>query len=82
MMAASANKIARRLGLPGLLTIADIATLPQRCAYCGTAEDLTLDHMTPFARGGENTKDNIALACRRCNSHKHKRTAEEFRRIA
>lgn len=44
------------------------------CCWCGlTIEDgarLTLDHMTPRARGGSNHETNLFTACRGCNSRR------------
>lgn len=40
------------------------------CVICGAAEDLTLDHIHPFSRGGEDTYDNLQAMCRSCNSSK------------
>lgn len=40
------------------------------CQYCGSSKDLTIDHIIPLSRGGENTFDNVTVACRRCNSRK------------
>lgn len=41
-----------------------------RCAYCGSGEDLTLDHVVPRAKGGRTHWHNLVTACRRCNSEK------------
>ncbi len=48
-----------------------------RCQYCGTAEDLTLDHVMPKSRGGKTSWDNLATACKRCNARKGDFTPEE-----
>ncbi|MEZ4901376.1 MAG: HNH endonuclease [Spirosomataceae bacterium] len=48
-----------------------------RCVYCGTHEDLTLDHVLPKSRGGRTSWDNLATACKRCNTRKGDRTPEE-----
>ena len=48
------------------------------CIYCGSGEDLTLDHLTPLARGGPHRQDNLAVACRSCNSSKGTKTYDEF----
>ncbi|MBL8549695.1 MAG: HNH endonuclease [Hyphomonadaceae bacterium] len=40
------------------------------CQYCGTAEDLTFDHLLPRSRGGRTTWDNIVTACAPCNLRK------------
>ncbi|MDH4461471.1 MAG: HNH endonuclease [Spirosomataceae bacterium] len=47
------------------------------CQYCGSKEDLTLDHVQPKSRGGRTTWDNLTTACRRCNSRKGDLTPEE-----
>ena len=41
------------------------------CVYCGATEDLTLDHVVPLARGGAHSEENLAVACRACNSSKN-----------
>ncbi len=43
------------------------------CHYCEkkfSAKDLTMDHVTPLARGGTSTQGNIVCACRSCNRDK------------
>jgi 5-methylcytosine-specific restriction endonuclease McrA len=40
------------------------------CQYCGTFENLTLDHVVPKSRGGLSKWDNLTTACKRCNSRK------------
>lgn len=46
------------------------------CQYCGAAAE-NLDHVIPRSRGGEHTWDNVVASCRRCNSRKENRLAEE-----
>ena len=41
-----------------------------KCAYCGSEEDLTLDHVTPRSLGGSDTTDNVVCCCRSCNQSK------------
>jgi 5-methylcytosine-specific restriction endonuclease McrA len=48
-----------------------------RCVYCGTHEDLTLDHVLPKSRGGRTSWDNLVSACKRCNARKGDSTPEE-----
>ena len=53
-----------------------------RCQYCGekkTAGDLTLDHILPRSRGGDNSPVNIVTACVPCNNRKGDRTPAEAR---
>jgi len=43
------------------------------CHYCKqkvAAEDITMDHIVPVARGGTSTKGNIVPACQVCNTQK------------
>lgn len=47
------------------------------CQYCGSPYDLTLDHVMPKSRGGRSTWDNLATACKGCNSKKGDLTPEE-----
>lgn len=49
-----------------------------RCVYCGSEQDLTVDHILPLSRGGNNQLDNLATACRCCNSSKNNKTPEEW----
>jgi 5-methylcytosine-specific restriction endonuclease McrA len=53
-----------------------------RCQYCGdkkTPIELTLDHIVPRSRGGDNSPINIVSACLACNNRKGNRTPEEAR---
>jgi 5-methylcytosine-specific restriction endonuclease McrA len=48
-----------------------------RCQYCGekkAAGQLTLDHILPRSRGGDNSPVNIVTACVPCNNRKGDRT--------
>ena len=50
------------------------------CYYCEnqfSAEELTMDHKVPVARGGRSNKGNIVVCCKECNTaKKHKTPAE------
>lgn len=53
-----------------------------RCQYCGdkkTVADLTLDHIMPRSRGGDNSPVNVVTACLPCNNRKGDRTPAEAR---
>ncbi len=46
-----------------------------RCGYCHSPEaligmPLEFEHLYPAARGGPTTRENLWLACTRCNDHK------------
>jgi 5-methylcytosine-specific restriction endonuclease McrA len=50
------------------------------CQYCGRhfpSHQLSLDHVTPRSRGGDNTWENVVCACVRCNVKKGGRTPHE-----
>ena len=47
------------------------------CAYCGQKKNLTIDHIIPKSRGGQNTWDNLVTCCSSCNRYKSNRTPEE-----
>lgn len=49
------------------------------CVYCGTSTSLTLDHVIPRSRGGQNTWENLVTSCFRCNNRKGDSTPEEAR---
>jgi 5-methylcytosine-specific restriction endonuclease McrA len=49
-----------------------------RCQYCGRKDVLlTIDHMVPKSRGGEDSWDNLIAACKSCNTIKGNRTPLE-----
>ena len=50
------------------------------CAYCGDVhheEELTREHIIPFAQNGIDTRMNVVTACRACNHRKSSRTPEQ-----
>ena len=53
-----------------------------RCQYCGDKKgvaQLTLDHILPRSRGGDNSPVNVVTACIACNNRKGNRTPQEAR---
>jgi 5-methylcytosine-specific restriction endonuclease McrA len=49
-----------------------------RCQYCGAGhKPITVDHVMPRNRGGEDTWENLVCACVWCNNRKGNRTPEE-----
>lgn len=41
-----------------------------RCVYCGSNENLTLEHIIPVSKGGTNIEENLTMACNSCNCSK------------
>lgn len=50
------------------------------CVYCGHGKkrDLTIDHVIPRSKGGEDSWNNLVTACKRCNNEKSDLTLEEY----
>ena len=49
-----------------------------QCQYCGTTKGpLTVDHVIPRRRGGEDNWDNLVCACQSCNSLKGDRALDQ-----
>ncbi|GAF81024.1 unnamed protein product [marine sediment metagenome] len=40
-----------------------------------------LEHKIPLSRGGTNARDNLDIACKKCNSSKCSKTVEEYKLI-
>jgi 5-methylcytosine-specific restriction endonuclease McrA len=71
------NSRAKRLGVPGILTLVDIydvlAEQAGICAFCAKPfgdEIPEIDHWEPMARGGHNTRENTKLLHMSCNRTK------------
>ena len=47
------------------------------CTYCGSKKNLTIDHIIPKSRGGQNTWMNLVTCCSSCNRLKGDKTPEE-----
>lgn len=41
-----------------------------QCAYCGSEENLTIDHIIPQCKGGMDFTKNVVCCCRSCNQSK------------
>jgi 5-methylcytosine-specific restriction endonuclease McrA len=48
------------------------------CIYCEATENLTIDHVVPISKGGENTLENVVPACSSCNNQKRAKTLTEY----
>ena len=52
-----------------------------RCQLCGckiTYDEMTLDHIIPFAMGGEDSLENLQATCEPCSSHKNALLPEAY----
>jgi hypothetical protein len=52
--------------------------LPHQCVFCNTQNNLTTDHLIPRGRGGDDSSDNLVLACKSCNSSRGDRGVFEW----
>ena len=41
-----------------------------QCAYCGSDQDLTIDHVIPQCKGGLDFTKNVVCCCKNCNQSK------------
>jgi len=41
-----------------------------QCVYCCSEDSLTIDHVIPISKGGQNTLENVVIACMSCNNKK------------
>lgn len=48
------------------------------CQYCGSKEDLEIDHIVPLSKGGNNEDYNLITACHKCNKLKNDKSLKEF----
>lgn len=57
-----------------------IASQKSKCYYCGClcVNEYHVDHIVPISRGGLNTADNLAIACKTCNLKKQSKLPHEF----
>ena len=41
-----------------------------KCAYCGSEENITIDHVLARSKGGKDTTKNMVCCCHSCNHNK------------
>lgn len=49
-----------------------------KCAYCGSDRELTIDHVVPRSKGGLDTSKNVVACCKSCNGDKGHTPWEEW----
>lgn len=78
------NRRARKRNAEGSHTAAQVsarfAAHGDSCVYCGSKEDLHVEHMKPLSKGGSNWASNIAPACAKCNLSKNDKWGAELLR--
>lgn len=55
-----------------------LARFDGKCAKCGEAANIQMDHVVPLAKGGRHSVDNVQPLCRECNLRKATKT-EDYR---
>jgi 5-methylcytosine-specific restriction endonuclease McrA len=51
------------------------------CFYCGSFENIEIDHIIPIALGGTHSIGNLTSACRKCNASKGSKTIMKWKRL-
>jgi 5-methylcytosine-specific restriction endonuclease McrA len=64
------SRLAKRPPISPALRRAVYARDGHACVECGSKDRLSLDHIHPFSRGGEDTMENLRTLCLSCNSRK------------
>ena len=70
----------REAGMPSGYTYSHSEIMKRdgyQCVYCGSKENLCVDHAYPIVLGGTDDYDNLVTACKKCNSSKAGRTPEQ-----
>jgi len=62
--------------------IEELYKLHPYCEYCGCKENLSLDHIVSLFKGGENSINNVTIACKSCNSSKGIKSLEEWTNVS
>lgn len=77
----SANYRAKELGLSGRLVPAGFNLVPETCVFCGvklTPSNVSLDHIQPFSKGGENSWANVQWIDQKCNKYRRNSSCQEW----
>jgi len=52
--------------------------LYKECVFCRATFDLTTDHLIPRSRRGDDSADNVVLACQQCNASRGEKGVFEW----
>jgi 5-methylcytosine-specific restriction endonuclease McrA len=47
-----------------------------KCNYCGSVDNLQVDHIYPVSKGGKTESNNLQVLCRKCNQSKSNKIIE------
>jgi NMD protein affecting ribosome stability and mRNA decay len=47
-----------------------LAKYNHTCCYCGSMENLEIDHIIPISKGGREDESNMQVLCKKCNMSK------------
>jgi len=50
----------------------------QPCSFCGSSDNIHIDHVVPISRGGRHSVGNIQPLCSACNLQKHNKYMIEW----
>jgi 5-methylcytosine-specific restriction endonuclease McrA len=59
---------------------ARFAEFGDRCAFCGSADQLIVEHFIPRSKGGSHAIGNLLPACHTCNTNKYNHDPEKWYR--
>jgi len=83
--AKAAHRRALARGSRGFISANELMTIRalqgNRCAYCGSADNLSLDHIIPISRGGLHRSDNFQFLCLFHNISKGASSDYAYRRL-
>lgn len=51
-----------------------------RCVYCGSSDELQIDHKIPRKYGGSDNIENLVTACRSCNLEKSAKLSDDLKK--
>ena len=76
------NEVYSRSAKLGDLTAAQWQSILElfdfKCAYCGSKDKLSMEHLLPVSKGGALTKANIIVACQHCNSSRGNKDLQDW----
>lgn len=65
---ADVSRTRRKMSATKMLSV--FARNDYQCVQCGSRDNLTVDHIVPWSKGGTNEMNNLQTLCRSCNSSK------------